>query len=80
MISVTAVSKTYGTATALAPTTLSFVPGCTTVVIGPSGCGKTTLLRLMLGLVTPDSGSVELDGEMAERLRTQRRCAIGSAT
>ena len=63
MISVTGVSKSFGTATALAPTTLSFAPGRTTVVIGPSGCGKTTLLRLMLGLATPDSGSVMLNGE-----------------
>ena len=63
MISVTGVSKTFGGATALAPTTLAFAPGRITVVIGPSGCGKTTLLRLMLGLVTADSGSVMLNGE-----------------
>ena len=63
MISVTGVSKCFGTATALATTTLSFAPGRTTVLIGPSGCGKTTLLRLMLGLVMPDTGSVMLNGE-----------------
>ncbi|MEK6210684.1 MAG: ATP-binding cassette domain-containing protein [Pseudomonadota bacterium] len=64
MISLTGVSKSFGSVRALAPTTLSFAPGRTTVVIGPSGCGKTTLLRLMLGLTIPDSGSVALDGEM----------------
>ena len=63
VISVTGVSKCFGTATALATTTLSFAPGRTTVLIGPSGCGKTTLLRLMLGLVMPDTGSVMLNGE-----------------
>jgi osmoprotectant transport system ATP-binding protein len=63
VISVTGVSKSFGIATALAPTTLSFEPGRTTVVIGPSGCGKTTLLRLMLGLAMPDGGSVMLNGE-----------------
>jgi osmoprotectant transport system ATP-binding protein len=63
VISVTDVSKTFGGATALAPTTLAFAPGRITVVIGPSGCGKTTLLRVMLGLVTADSGSVMLNGE-----------------
>lgn len=31
-------------------------------VVGPSGCGKTTLLRLIAGLDTPDSGSIALDG------------------
>jgi osmoprotectant transport system ATP-binding protein len=64
VISVNGVSKSFGTATALAPTTLSFAPGHTTVIVGPSGCGKTTLLRLMLGLATPDSGSVTLNGEV----------------
>ena len=62
MISVTEVAKSFGAVEALAPTTLAFAPGRTTVVIGPSGCGKTTLLRLMLGLVTPDGGSVMLNG------------------
>jgi NitT/TauT family transport system ATP-binding protein len=32
-------------------------------LIGPSGCGKTTLLRVVAGLVTPQSGVVEVNGE-----------------
>lgn len=32
------------------------------LITGPSGCGKTTLTRLILGLRTPDSGSVDTDG------------------
>jgi osmoprotectant transport system ATP-binding protein len=32
-------------------------------LIGPSGCGKTTLLRLLLGLIEPDSGRVVVDGQ-----------------
>jgi osmoprotectant transport system ATP-binding protein len=64
VISLQAVTKSFGNLQALAPTTLAFAPGRTTVVIGPSGCGKTTLLRLMLGLTAPDSGSVALNGEL----------------
>jgi len=56
------VSKSFGAKHALAPTSLSPAPGKTTVLIGPSGCGKSTLLRLMIGLITPDTGTVRFDG------------------
>ena len=63
MIAVENVSKTYGGQTALAPTSLTFAEGRTTVLIGPSGCGKSTLLRVIVGLITPDGGRVVLDGQ-----------------
>jgi osmoprotectant transport system ATP-binding protein len=57
------IAKSFGASVALAPTTLAFDTGRTTVLIGPSGCGKTTLLRLLLGLIEPDSGRVVVDGQ-----------------
>ena len=36
--------------------------GKTMVILGPSGCGKTTLLRIIAGLIPPDSGEVRYDG------------------
>ncbi|HVZ73491.1 MAG TPA: ATP-binding cassette domain-containing protein [Polyangia bacterium] len=57
-----AVSKRFGDAVALAETSLDVPSAHTTVLLGPSGCGKTTALRLMLGLVRPDSGRVLFRG------------------
>ena len=37
-------------------------PGQTIVILGPSGSGKSTILRLLLGLVIPDSGSIHVNG------------------
>jgi osmoprotectant transport system ATP-binding protein len=62
LVRLTGVSKRYGNAVALHPTDLSFARGQTTVLIGPSGCGKSTLLRLIIRLIEPDSGHVEVNG------------------
>ena len=56
------VSKRYAGAPALHSTNLAIERGKTTVLIGPSGCGKSTLLRLIIGLITPDSGTIAFDG------------------
>lgn len=62
MLALNAVCKTYGATQALQPTDLTVAPGRTTVLIGPSGCGKSTMLRIMIGLINPDSGNVVFDG------------------
>jgi phospholipid/cholesterol/gamma-HCH transport system ATP-binding protein len=43
-------------------------PGTTKIVLGGSGSGKTTILRLILGLLKPDSGSIHVDGTEVGRL------------
>ena len=61
------VSKRFGSEVAIAPTSLAFTEGRTTMLIGPSGCGKSTLLRMIVGLVAPDDGRVLFDGRSPER-------------
>lgn len=52
-------SKSFGSVQAIDALTLSFEPGLLHGIIGPDGAGKTTLFRLLAGLLSPDSGSME---------------------
>ena len=67
LVQLVGVSKRYGAASALHPLDLAFEAGQTTVLIGPSGCGKSTILRLIVGLLEPDSGMIEIGGRKVER-------------
>jgi osmoprotectant transport system ATP-binding protein len=78
MLTVENISKTYGAHTALQPTSLAIRPRATTVLIGPSGCGKSTLLRLMMGLISADSGTIRLgDRELTAANVEELRHAVG---
>lgn len=55
-VRVEALTKHYGSVTALDRVTQTFPSGALTVIVGPSGCGKTTLLRSLAGFVMPDAG------------------------
>ena len=62
MIEIKGVSKAYGQTAALQSIDLTIPAGQTTVFIGQSGCGKSTILRLIIGLIQADSGSVCFEG------------------
>ena len=64
MFEMTGVSKTFGVLQALHKVDLSVQAKQTTVLIGPSGCGKSTLIRLMVGLIWPDEGTVTYEGQV----------------
>ena len=63
MIAITGVSKSFGSQLVLDRLNLEIVSGRITAIIGPSGEGKSVLLKHMIGLMSPDSGSVRVDGE-----------------
>ncbi|KUO58277.1 MAG: hypothetical protein APF84_05410 [Gracilibacter sp. BRH_c7a] len=46
------------------------------VLVGPSGCGKTTTLKLLAGLIEPDSGSITIDGQNVTNLSAEKRDVV----
>ena len=59
-VSVEAVSKRFGSVDALRDASLFVPAGTMAALLGPSGCGKTTLLRIIAGFESPDSGIVRI--------------------
>lgn len=73
-LSLSGVSKRFGSTIAVEPTDLTFPEGELTALLGPSGCGKTTLLRIIAGLEPPSSGSLRLGGvDITRRPAHQRK-------
>ena len=62
-----AVSKSFGAQTVLRDFSLDVEPGAFVTVIGRSGCGKTTVLKLVNGLLAPDTGRVLVQGQDVAR-------------
>src|SRR4029453_12253637 len=61
-VEVRGIRKRYGGRDVLADVSLLVRPGCLHGLLGPNGAGKTTLMRVMLGLIQSDAGSVHLLG------------------
>ncbi|CUH68418.1 Glutamine transport ATP-binding protein GlnQ [Thalassovita gelatinovora] len=63
MIELTDVHKSFGPKKVLQGVTLSIPTATSMVIIGGSGTGKSVALKCVLGLITPDSGAITLDGK-----------------
>jgi iron(III) transport system ATP-binding protein len=74
-IEVSAVTKRFDSVVALDNVSFEVHSGEMFFLLGPSGCGKTTLLRILAGLETPDSGTIRFDGKDIMALPPHQRGA-----
>ena len=77
MLNVRGLSKTYGDTEVVRGLDLNVRRGECFGLLGPNGAGKTTTLRLMLGLIEPDAGSIELAGIAVPKHAREARMKIG---
>ena len=65
------VHKAFGKQVVLNGVTCGVEKGKTTVIVGPSGTGKSVFLKLLVGLLKPDSGAILVEGQDVTRLKKQ---------
>lgn len=63
MIVIKGVSKHFKNETAIDYHDLEFLDGKSYMLLGASGCGKSTLLNMIAGILSPEKGSIEINGE-----------------
>ena len=68
----------YGAAPVCAPVSFTLRPGKAVALVGPNGSGKSTVLRAVLGLLEPLSGTVTVLGEPVDERRADFRRAVAS--
>lgn len=64
MLTLTDITKRYGSFTAVDSLSFTTERGKTYGLIGPNGAGKSTTIRMIMNILAPDSGSITLDGEV----------------
>ncbi|WP_416438225.1 ABC transporter ATP-binding protein [Phnomibacter sp. MR] len=74
MIKIQNIKKSFGDRTVLYDISAEFLPGKCNLIIGSSGSGKTVLMKLLVGLFTPDSGQILYHGDdMVQMTREERK-------
>jgi ABC-type Fe3+/spermidine/putrescine transport system ATPase subunit len=73
LLQVTDIAKSYPGLPVLKTASFGVDQGEIICLLGPSGCGKTTLLRIVAGLETPDTGRVSFDGQDVAGIPVHRR-------
>ena len=72
--------KRYGTVVAMNGADFDLMPGEICAVIGDNGAGKSTLIKALSGAVTPDHGTIELDGQEVHFRSPEDARAVGIET
>ena len=75
-LELTGVYKTFGNNNVLNGLDITVEKGKSLVVIGGSGTGKSVMIKSVLGLITPDKGSIKVDGQETTGLRPKERDAL----
>ncbi|MGB7180335.1 MAG: ABC transporter ATP-binding protein [Burkholderiaceae bacterium] len=73
LISISNVCKSFGSVRAVDEVSLNVQENEFLALLGPSGCGKTTLLRMLAGLESPDSGDIVIDGSNMKDVAPNKR-------
>jgi branched-chain amino acid transport system ATP-binding protein len=76
-LAVSRVCKSFGGLRVASDIDLRVEPGERRLIIGPNGAGKTTLFNLIMGELTPDSGSIHLFDRDITRVSSRRRAHLG---
>ena len=78
MIAIREARKRFGDVDAVRRVTFDAADGTVTGLLGPNGAGKTTTLRMLTGLMTPDGGTIHVDGTdvFADPLAAQRLMGV----
>src|SRR6476661_4240731 len=76
-VSCTNLTRAFGALTAVNAVTFEIQRGEVCTLLGPNGAGKSTLIRMLCGLLEPDSGSLSVAGHDPRRHSRQLRRKIG---
>ena len=73
MVEVRDLQKQFGPVGAVSGVSFTALDGRITGLLGENGAGKTTTLGMICGVITPDAGSIRIDGAQQTALQRQRR-------
>ncbi len=76
MIEVKNIEKSFGDSKVLKGISTTFETGKTNLIIGQSGSGKTVLLKSLLGIHTPEKGTISFDGRIYSKLTDDEKRAL----